>query len=531
MYKKLFKNNCKSLLLKSLFIFIILSLIYLSGAIFINSETNSVHKREVITNEERLIDTEKTIISNKMDNVIGDILYVSDSLSLYDDNSSDKEKLLTQLVDFSNRRKVYDQIRFIDLDGNEKIRINYSENGAYVTPENELQNKKDRYYFNSALPLNENQIYISDIDLNVENNMVETPIKPMMRIATPFYDKNKVLEGIVVLNYYANDIIKEVKNAGLNSMGKMYIVNSDGYWIYNSEDETKEWTFMYDDKKDISFKNEFSNEWNKIVNNSEGSFTTENGFFTYSKTFYDEYITSNISNCSLVFQSDNRFIVSKVSKDDSHGYLFYQGFFQNAIYTLKRNILVLMLILLLSVIIAGLMILNKISRDKITYYSEYDVMTGIFNRRAGFEKLNNLYKDAVKNGGKISVCFIDINGLKDVNDTLGHEAGDQLILSIISGIKLCIRNSDFISRLGGDEFLIVFKDIDKDEAETIWQRIKNEYKKINDSENRKYVISASHGIEEFSFNSNEYIDTIINTADEKMYDEKRIIKKDFKAIR
>lgn len=50
-------------------------------------------------------------------------------------------------------------------------------------------------------------------------------------------------------------------------------------------------------------------------------------------------------------------------------------------------------------------------------------------------------------------------------------------------------------------------------------------------EKRKYIISASHGIEEFKFNANEYIDEIINLADEKMYNEKRIIKKDFKVLR
>ena len=158
-------------------------------------------------------------------------------------------------------------------------------------------------------------------------------------------------------------------------------------------------------------------------------------------------------------------------------------------------------------------------------------MTGVYNRRAGFEKLSQLYKSSKSKNSTISVCFIDINGLKEVNDALGHEAGDELILSVIAGIKNNIRNNDFVARLGGDEFLIVFEGMDESKAEEIWSRIIKEYNEINDMQGRKYIISVSHGIEVFRSNSNQFIDEIINNADEKMYNEKRIIKKDLKVLR
>jgi diguanylate cyclase (GGDEF)-like protein len=158
-------------------------------------------------------------------------------------------------------------------------------------------------------------------------------------------------------------------------------------------------------------------------------------------------------------------------------------------------------------------------------------MTGIFNRRTGFEKLKQLYKNIEKNENKVSVCFIDINGLKDVNDYLGHEVGDELILTITNGIKNRIRENDFVARLGGDEFLIIFEGLDESDAEAAWQRIVAEFEQINDTENRRYLVSVSHGIETFSGDTNEYIDMIINQADEKMYREKKIIKKNLKIIR
>ena len=187
--------------------------------------------------------------------------------------------------------------------------------------------------------------------------------------------------------------------------------------------------------------------------------------------------------------------------------------------------------LLISIIIAVLVAINKNEKDEIKYFSEYDVMTGVYNRRAGFEKLSRLYKNTGRENCIISVCFIDINGLKEVNDALGHEAGDELILSVIAGIINNIRNHDFVARLGGDEFLIIFEGLNESKSEEIWERIIKEYNEVNDTKNRRYLISVSHGIEVFKCDSNQFIDEIINHADEKMYNEKREIKKNLKVIR
>jgi diguanylate cyclase (GGDEF)-like protein len=88
-----------------------------------------------------------------------------------------------------------------------------------------------------------------------------------------------------------------------------------------------------------------------------------------------------------------------------------------------------------------------------------------------------------------------------------------------------------MSRLGGDEFLVVFEGIDVAEAEEVWGRIVGEYNHINETENRKYLISVSHGIEQIWQQSNHYIDEVVNRADEKMYEEKKKIKKEVKIIR
>ncbi len=160
------------------------------------------------------------------------------------------------------------------------------------------------------------------------------------------------------------------------------------------------------------------------------------------------------------------------------------------------------------------------------YFNEmlYDQLTGTFNRKSGMLKLIKMLKGGKDIQLKLSLCFVDINGLKTVNDQFGHEAGDELIVTAAKVIKQEVRDDDFIIRMGGDEFLIVLKGIDQDTAELVWQRIKNQYQAINEEEERPYVISLSHGIVECDNCQNPDIDLLIRQADEKMYIEKRHIK-------
>ena len=177
---------------------------------------------------------------------------------------------------------------------------------------------------------------------------------------------------------------------------------------------------------------------------------------------------------------------------------------------------------------------ESISKDEFSimegYFNEliYDSLTKVYNRRSGLAKLARMFTYDERRKVIISLCFIDINGLKQVNDVLGHKSGDELIVSAVDVIKNIIRDYDFVIRLGGDEFLIVFNGITAETAETIWDRIVAAYDKINQEENRPYLISISHGIVEYDNKQKSELDNLIKEADEKMYLEKRIIKEENK---
>ena len=192
---------------------------------------------------------------------------------------------------------------------------------------------------------------------------------------------------------------------------------------------------------------------------------------------------------------------------------------------------VFLLFLMLAGTISVFLEMRHRASDKVRYFSEYDTMTGIYNRRAGLEKLQQMYRENKKTGQALSLCFIDINGLKEVNDHLGHEAGDELITGVVGGIRACIRAQDMAARLGGDEFLLVLRGVDEAGAEEIWTRISARYEEINQSAQKPYLVSASHGIEMVCGTVPDDIDMALNRADQKMYEEKRRIKQNFSVLR
>jgi len=570
MLKKVLSGKIKHMFFYALIGFLLLGFAYISIATIIEFNANEVKKSEISSNEEQLVDVEKTIIANKVNRLVTDLLYISDSVELNESFGEDYSQLEKQWIAFSNRKYIYDQIRFIDTTGQEIVRVNYSSDGAYTTKGNALQNIRDRYYYINTKQLKENQIYISKLDLNVENDKVEVPEKPMLRLITPVFGKDGKIRGIVVLNYLASDMLNQVQKIASTSIGNLFMNNENGYWLYNGEDKTKEWGFMYGDTENVSFQNEFPEEWKSIKENGKGSLITDKGVFTYTSVLATEEIAAteelastediavtdgavktdkeaavvnieagantednkrkDVTNTMVLGEGD-WYIISYISPSSHSGRLFFENSMELVVNVVKENGIVFVLLFSVSFIFALLITFNNIEKDKIKYYSEFDMMTGIYNRRAGFEKLNQIYKDATKKDGEVCICFIDINGLKEVNDFLGHEKGDELIISIVQGIRKNLRDTDFVARLGGDEFLIIFTEMNEEEAEKAWRRISQEYEIINETENRDYTISVSHGIVEFKFNEDERMDLVINRADEKMYNEKREIKKELIVIR
>lgn len=165
----------------------------------------------------------------------------------------------------------------------------------------------------------------------------------------------------------------------------------------------------------------------------------------------------------------------------------------------------------------------KIQYEKMEVYAHTDPMTGISNRRTGIMLLEQELS-LLSNETPLCICFIDIDGLKTVNDTYGHAEGDALINFIVSGIKSTISKADMVSRMGGDEFLIVFPNRREMEADKIMKQICSQMAEFDQKGEKPYQHSFSYGIIEVTRENALSTDDIIKEVDMKMYQNKNLKK-------
>lgn len=173
---------------------------------------------------------------------------------------------------------------------------------------------------------------------------------------------------------------------------------------------------------------------------------------------------------------------------------------------------------------------RKRMENELEYYSKYDGLTGVFNRREGMKILREEIQRLNAEESKLTICFIDIDGLKKVNDSLGHRYGDELIINTIKLIKTRIRKEDIICRMGGDEFLLIFPNFAEKEALEILQEVEECISEFNLKKYKRYCISFSYGFAEYYWKDEMSIDELIGLADSQMYKIKNIKKnsnKDF----
>ena len=192
--------------------------------------------------------------------------------------------LANELTNLSYDIENYDHIRYIDESGNEILRINYNSGHAVLVEKNKLQNKKHRYYFPETMKLREGDIYISPIDLNIENGVIELPFKPVIRIAAPLFNNAGERRGIVILNYLADQLLSIPSRFAKGFLGDVKIVNSDGYYLHSIDSED-EWGFVIPERADKNFGLRFPDAWKEMESHPFGKFYSGDYRFVYRKFF------------------------------------------------------------------------------------------------------------------------------------------------------------------------------------------------------------------------------------------------------
>lgn len=161
---------------------------------------------------------------------------------------------------------------------------------------------------------------------------------------------------------------------------------------------------------------------------------------------------------------------------------------------------------------------RKNAEEKLAFDALHDALTGLPNRKKLVSRLGNaLQKVKHTEDYNFAVLFVDLDRFKVINDSLGHQAGDDILLKISQKLQKLIRSKDMVARLGGDEFVVFLDEVkDRELANRIADRILSELQKPSQIEGRDIYVSASIGI---AFSSPEYVtpDDLLRDADFAMY--------------
>ncbi|NJR51850.1 MAG: CHASE2 domain-containing protein [Leptolyngbyaceae cyanobacterium CSU_1_3] len=169
----------------------------------------------------------------------------------------------------------------------------------------------------------------------------------------------------------------------------------------------------------------------------------------------------------------------------------------------------------------------RLSQDRLSYMANHDGLTGLPNRNLFYERLSQCLEWADINQQKVALLFLDLDGFKQINDTLGHGVGDVLLQAVAKRLNGCLRTSDTVARLGGDEFVIILPAIpNSQDVARVAEKILSTLSQAFAISGETISVTTSIGISIYPEDSEE-IDSLIQQADDAMYQAKEQGKNQF----
>ncbi|HYA15624.1 MAG TPA: sensor domain-containing diguanylate cyclase [Syntrophales bacterium] len=164
---------------------------------------------------------------------------------------------------------------------------------------------------------------------------------------------------------------------------------------------------------------------------------------------------------------------------------------------------------------------RKRMEEEIRALSITDSLTGLHNRRGFLTLAEQQLKFSDRHKKDMLLIFADIDGLKGINDEMGHEEGDKVLIYVAAILKQTLRSSDVVARIGGDEFAVLAMETTELFPKTIMERLQNYIDKYNKEGNRNYKISVSIGTAHYDPENSCSLNELMSRADKMMYKHKR----------
>ena len=482
-------------------------------------------------NQSQVVSRAKSIMLEEYESMLSDLLTLA-SLPLHSHSRnttsehSFKQDLVNTYLVLSQTRGRYDQIRYIDKEGMEKVRVDYNDGTPSLIPQSQLQNKKTRYYFQDINQLSPTEIYISRFDLNIEQGKIEQPYKPIIRMGKAIFNERGQRQGILLLNYLGKVLLSKLNRLRQSEGSQLMIVDQMGYWLKHPNPD-KEWGFMFQDKQNQTFAAEHPKLWQTMLTQHTGQITTPQGLYSFESVF--PLKSESISELGHYQLRDKQFSTQANLKNYQWLLISYtpRTYFTQKLKKQLQNMASLLIgIIVLMGGIAFLFASNRhqkqLLQKKARYLAYHDSLTGLYNRYAltQTEGQHNLLANKSDNDS-YSVFFLDLDGFKPINDTYGHQVGDQVLQTIASRLKNTVRKEDIVVRVGGDEFAIItYHTVDRVAIQIFGDRLIKAIEKPIQLDDKTLHLGTSIGIASYPQNG-DTLNQLIDLADAAMYKAKK----------
>ncbi len=489
---------------------------------FIRSSDSGQTAISILKNEE-LLEQVRQSTAQLFQRKIDDLLLLAESEPLkhylHDDNRKNWIYLARWFETFSRHRKNYDQIRFVDLDGMEKIRTIHNDGAPALIPQIDLHDISHRYYFRESIKLQKGEVYISPLDLSMEHDKIVTPLKPIIRFITPIYDGYGKKRGILIINYSARELLDHINDFFAHGSGIFSMLNSTGFGIVGPDQEHL-WEFMFN--RDAYFPSQYPTAWRIISENDSGRIEDDDGLFLYTTAYPTRYASGVVHHTDIGSeqqQPPHDHIKWKFVAQLPHGDVNLQHSYIE--FYIALTILMLLIAVGISTIYSRISTQRQRALEELRKRANTDALTGVASRHIFAAKSSAEFSRAKRYHRDFAVIMLDIDHFKAVNDTYGHPAGDEVIQKLAAICGTIIRGTDTLARLGGEEFAFLLPETNLQDAKQLAERLCAQVASTPiETAAGAINITVSIGVSEISKKDTAF-EQILKRSDLALYDSKQ----------
>ena len=465
------------------------------------------------------VNTARRLISSDLRAVAADAVLLSQQSDLQTflkrDDLHTRHELERDYLAFCATKRAYDTIRFVEADGQERLRIEYRDGKPAVVPSNRLHNVSDRRFFEHGMLASPGQIYFGKFDLaRDEDGKPVEPYRPVLRCAVPVAAPNAPndVQGLLVLSYLAGVMLQQMEPE------EQLLLNEQGHVLHGGKPEHR-YGFVIENAGSFARRRPLA--WTRILQEQEGQVVIpEEGMFTFARIVPHDIISRNgaIPNPIDATASEDAFwqIVSHVPP--ARLYAATRGLRAGLTWFFA---VLAVIIAMISLHYARLIMRRSEMQHKLREYALTDGLTKIYNRRFGLRMLDRLTKECKRLGARLTVFMIDLDGLKRINDHYGHKAGDEVIFLVASALRDGLREVDVVARFGGDEFLVIQPFTMIENGRKGIERVREQLLSGGLKKYAEANVGFSAGGAEFDPREAPSITQLLDTADKAMYEEKQ----------